>query len=74
MFAKWQSWDASTNRKSPVQFDDSVPESGEHPYCTLKAQDEWKRNEKKGAIPMTGNIYILTNPSFPPICQNRLCH
>lgn len=40
MFAKWWIWDISTNRKSSIQFDDSVLKSGEYPYCILKAQDE----------------------------------
>lgn len=40
MFAKWWIWDVSTNRKSSIQFDDSVLESGEYPYCILKTQDE----------------------------------
>lgn len=40
MFAKWWIWDVSTDRKSSIQFDDSVLKSGEYPYCILKAQDE----------------------------------
>lgn len=40
MFAKWWIWDISTNRKSSIQFDDSVLKSGEYPYCILKAQNE----------------------------------
>lgn len=48
MFAKWWIWDVSTNRKSSVQFDDSILESGEYPYCVLKTQDGQKGPDKNG--------------------------
>lgn len=47
MFAKWWIWDVSTDRKSSIQFDDSVLESGEYPYCILKAQNECKESAKE---------------------------
>lgn len=47
MFARWWIWDVSTNRKSSVQFDDSILESGEYPYCVLKTQDEQKEPDKE---------------------------
>ena len=48
MFAKWWIWDVSTNRKSSIQFDDSILECGEYPYCVLRTQDRQEGPDKNG--------------------------